>query len=287
MNVIAIDQENKGLVMMVNERDIVEPFDVGNLPPGGGIVVGDGNCWKPSNGKSKSQFMTQVELDDLTAKLRANGYTPITVANKLASTVQQNSVYNQADAVIALNEYAVAQVKAHGSFDSGHEVRASRGDISFGQRAVVSDDFLIVQNSGGYDSPWMEDVIRIAFEALDKNDRPLFDLKKTKPSVGSHRRLAAVAITVFDPWTGQLREYKGKPWGTQFIVRRVLGLNGVMRGTGPNAPGNPMRAALRCVGRRWGAKINREERAQFDKLIRVLIRAFRENGPIRPVSTEA
>ena len=253
-NVVAIDQENKTLVMMVNDREEVEPFDVDNLPEGGGIVVGDGNCWKASNGKSKSQFMTQAELDELTATLRAKGYKPITVANKLANTVQQNSVYEPKEAVIALNDYAVELVERNGSFDSGHEVRASRGDISYGQRAIVTDDFLTVQNSGGYDSPWMEDVLSIAFATLAKSDRPLFRMAKTTSKVTSARCLAAIAVAVFDPWTGNVRTYNGNPWGMGFIVRHVLGLNGAMRGTGMLAPGNPMRAALRFTGKRWGAK---------------------------------
>jgi hypothetical protein len=150
----------------------------------------------------------------------------------------------------------------------------------------VSNDFLILQNSGGYESPWMEDVLQIAFNALAKDDRILFRMKKTKATVTSPRALAAVAIAVYDP-DGKLREYNGKPWGTGFIVRRVLGLNGVMRGTGSLAPGNPMRAALRYTGRRWGDKVNREERSHADRLTRDLIRAFRAHGPIRPVITEA
>jgi len=287
MNVVAIDQENKTLVMMVNERDHVEPFDVGKLPPGGGIVVGDGNCWKPSNGKSKSQFMTQAELDDLTAKLRANDYQPITVANKLASTVQQQSIYGQDDAVIALNEYAVAQVARNGSFDSGHEVRASRGDLSHGERDKVTGDFLTIQNSGGYESPGMEDIVNIAWVTLDPEDYSMFNLQVRNPICTSPNKLAAIAVAVYDPWTGQLREYNGKPWGTGFIVRRVIGLNGVMRGTGKEAPGNPMRAVLRKLGRAHGDKIDRNARAHLDYLVRDMILAFRSYGPIRPVSTEA
>lgn len=272
---------------MVNNRDEVEPFSVDNLPDGGGIVVGDGNCWKPNNGRSKSQFMTQAELDELTAALRAKGYRPITVANKLANTVQVQSPYSKDEAVIALNEYAVELVRRTGSFDSGHEVRASRGDISFGERTTVVNDFLTIQNNGGYDSPWMEDVIQIAFDTLSKEDRPLFRLKKTICQVTSPRALAAIAVAVYDPWTGQLRTYNGKPWGMGFIVRRILGLNGVMRGTGVLAPGNPMRAALRYVGKRYGDKIDKASRAKEDKLTRVLIRAFQSHGPIRPAYTES
>ncbi len=286
-NVIAIDQENYQLVMTINGGDEITLFDVKSLPSGGGIVVGDGNCWAPSNGRSKSQFLSQDELDSLIAELTDSGYRAITVANKMARSIQFQYGLEQAKAVIGLGKYARNQVNLHGSFDSGHEVRQFRGDISYGQRKIVTDDFLMVQNSGGYESPWMDDAISIAFDALDKDDRPLFDIKKTMLKVNSPRRLAAIAVAVYDPWTGKLREYHGKPWGMGFIIRHVIGLNGVMRGTGEKAPGNPMRAALRCVGRRYGDKVNAPERAHFDKLCRDLIRAFQKHGDIRPVSTEA
>ena len=298
------------LVMTVNGGKEVWVFNVDDLPPGGGIVVGDGNCWKPSNGKSKSQFMTDAKLDELTGKLRAAGYVPITVANKLAGDIQRRSDFDPSDAVIALGEYAMRQVASRGSFDSGHEVRASRGDISFGQRAIVSDDFLVLQNSGGYNSEWMEDVIAIAHDCLaidydaddmhkghaaykacskeDKNlievvryELNLFNLSPHGTLNGAARLLAAVAILVYD-LDGKLRMHNGKPWGMGFIVRHVLGLNGVMRGTGLLAPGNPMRAALRRAERSW-SEIHQDERAHTDKLIRDLIRAFRAHGPIRPV----
>jgi hypothetical protein len=327
LNVIAIDQEGHTLVMTVNGSQDKVPFDPDSLPVGGGIVVGDGNCWKPNNGKSASQFLTEEELDDILASLAAQGYRAITVATKLARDVQIRSGYAQPDAVIALGEYVVDQVSRNGSFDSGHPVRPDGGDNSFGQRLTVTDDFLYVQNSGGYDSPFIEDIIEIAWATLEhksqwdklskeerravlsKKERPgltekerahfkkqlddmktsdaqLFSFKKTMPVVDSPRRLAAVACAVYDPFSGQLRTHDGKPWGVSFIVRRVIGLCGAMRGTGPKAPGNPMRAALRYVGKRSGDKVNRAERARTDKLVRELIRAFQAHGAVRPADTE-
>jgi hypothetical protein len=67
--------------------------------------------------------------------------------------------------------------------------------------------------------------------------------------------------------------------GTNFIIRHVIGLNGMMTGTGSRSPGNPMRAVLRSLGRGNDPK----ERAERDRLVPVLIRAFRKHGPVRPV----
>lgn len=308
-NVIAIDQEEGKFVMTINGDDVKLPFDPNSLPLGGGIVAGDGNCWKTNNGKSKSQFMSSSELDELTATLHLNGYRAIVVANMLAHKIQLSYRLTQADAVIGLGKYAMAQVAMHGSFDSGHEVRPNPypdNDNSFGERQIVTDDFLRVQNDGGYNSPWMADVIEIAFHTFDDADRRLFGFTaKSKPSISNPFKLAAIAVAVYDPWTGKLRMHEGKPWGLGFITRRIIGLNGLGRGTGPNAPGNPMRAALRAIGGRcWLPSdlgelkpkgnpvrkqdcINRAERAHFDRLIRDLIRAFQMHGDIRPVMMEA
>jgi hypothetical protein len=304
MNIFAIDQEDHSLVF-TGDGEIQETLNVDTflkfldlLPSGPGLVIGDGNAWAVQNEYSVSQFgwKSQDDLDYFLAELNRRGYRAITIPNRLAKVLYHRYDMEQADAVLALWIHADKIVKMYGSFDSGHEVRGVRGDNSFldpvasgkygrdvFNREVVVRDFLRLQNTGGYDSPFGEDIVNIAWHALGKDERALFDLKKTMPKVNSLRRIAAVAVAVYDPRTGQLRTYKGRPWGTNFIVRRIIGLNGMMTGTGSRAPGNPMRAALRAVGRRWGDKCDAEERAQFDKLVRVLIKAFRAYGSVRPV----
>jgi hypothetical protein len=302
-NIVAIDQEDHSITVTMNgeTRSSFDPFGF-DFPDGGGIVVGDGNVWGVQNPLSVSQFCWKTEQEKyrFVAHLAAQGYRAIEVHNKLARRVTFTYNCKRPEAVLALWRYADELVARNGSFDSGHEVRPSRGDISHGQRAIVTRDFLRVQNDGGYESLFMQDVVQVAFMALAKEDRPLFDLRKTKAAVVSPRRLAAIACAVYDPYSGQLRTHNGKPWGMQFIVRRVIGLNGTMRGTGEHAPGNPMRAALRFAGGRYAAPdslgkikhngkpilkqdlINRQERTRTDYLIRDLIRAFQAHGPIRP-----
>lgn len=291
VNVYALDQEGLSLVW-TNDGKQQHKLDVdkflANLEPGGGFIVGDGNAWGVRNPRSASQFGWQKpeDLDDFLDYIRSEGYKAITIPNKLANTLQFRYGMEAPDAVFGLFWDVTEQVATTGRYDSGHPVRASRypgNDNSFGERANVVLDFLKVQNFGGYESPFIEDVIQIAFDALPKNDRELFDLKKTMPKVNSPRRIAAVACCVYDPKTGQLRTHNGKPWGINFIVRRIIGLNGMMTGKGVRAPGNPMRAALRCVGRRYGEKVNRDERARFDKLVRDLVKAFQAHGPVRHV----
>jgi hypothetical protein len=187
------------------------------------------------------------------------------------------------NAIWALYDYAVDTVQRTGRFDTGTRPGPSRGDNSFGQRAVVSDDFLRLQNNEGYVSPFAEEVVQIAFDALDREDRPRFNLclnKRALSSNGSFRLLAAVAVCTHDPYTGEIRrDPSGKPWGLVFITKRIIGLNGQMRGMGDKAPGNPMRAALRRANRYWD-KNDPEERSRMDRLVRVLIRAFQEHEVI-------
>lgn len=287
----AVDQEDGGLVYTTDglsyEELIPEKF-LAMLPAGGGIVVGDGNCWGVQNEVSVSQFgwKTKDDRASFLAALAAKDYKAVTIPNKLANTLFQRYSLTQAEAVLALWLFTEKQVTEHESFDSGHEVRPPQyenNDNSYGERVPVVRDFLRVQNAGGYASPFAEDVIHIAFKALGKDDRPLLDFAKTIEKIGSPRRVMAIAVCVFDPFTGELRTHNGRAWGTGFIVHRIIGLNGMMTGRGVKAPGNPMRAALRVTGKRHGDKVNCEERSHFDKLVRHLIAAFRANRTVRPV----
>lgn len=290
-NVVALDQENGVIVAVVNgdKSTIFDPKHF-SLPNGGGVVVADGNVWKERNSTSTSQYCWKTKEDRkaFLELLEQSGYRAIQVSNKLASDVMY--MYPQYEmksehAVAALYDYVREQTNKTGRFDSGHPVRESRGDISHGERAIATNLFLRLQNEYEYNTPFIEDVIRIAYSALNRNDRSLFDLKKTKVKVGSPRRLAAVAVCVWDE-NGSLRMYKGKPWGIGFITRRIIGLSGVMRGTGDTAPGNPMRAALRFIGGRSRKKnkVNPEQRSRLDKCVRILIRAFDKNGAITPLT---
>ena len=310
VHIVTLDQEQKALVAVINGSApaVFDPAaDIDRLPQGGGYVVADGNAWAVRNELSQSQYCwpTQDALDAFLNELSDRGYRAVTVANKLANTVYQRSEYDQADAVRALYDYVHAQTSVgkgrdlpgdpddqgqqvlgcgsctrHYAFDSGHPVRPARGDKSFGQRDIVSAHFLRVQNTDGYTSAFAQEIIDAAWHALDRDGRKLFNLAIRTPTCSSPNRLMAVASCTHDPFTGQLRTHNGQPWGVGFITRHVIGLSGAMRGTGEGAPGNPMRAVLRVLGRRHGDKVNREERAQMDRYVRVLIRAFQERGDI-------
>jgi hypothetical protein len=270
------------------------------LPEGGGIVVADGNTWSVRNDLSVSQYCWPDEESRATflAALDERGYKAISVSNKLTESLYRSAGMTQPLAVVALYHYAARLVEANGSFDSGHAVRPSRGDNSFGQRRTVVEDFLRLQNTNGYDSPFADDVVKIAWAALTPELRPLFRLNKRsaicKPA--DRNRLMAVAVCTHDPRTGVRRTHQGRAWGMGFITRHIIGLNGVMRGTGERAPGNPMRAVLRILGRRHSDKINAAERSDMDRSIRIIIRALQAppqlscasaSSSTGPVATEA
>ena len=316
MNVIALDQEDKTLVGTIDGETFFQAdkqnFDW--LPDGGGHVVADGNAFGVRNELSASQFCFENEADReaFVQYLESRGYVVRSIANHLAYPIRLRYGYEPKDAALALWKYAKEQLSHGGRFDTGHRPRTSQGDISFGVRALVERDFLRLQNSGGYNSPFIADVVEIAFGSLSKEDRSFFDLNKTWPKntpqdwtplelLGSARRISAVAACVYN-LDGTLRLGPDGPLGTNFIVRNVIGLNGAMKGTGDKAAGNPMRAALRCIGARSispvngvipelktnGKKVRKQdlvnpaERTHMDKLVRTMIKAFRAHGPIRP-----
>lgn len=292
----------------VDDLSLPHLFDpvrhLNQLPVGGGIVVADGNTWSVRNELSVSQYCwaDEVSRADFIEALAERGYRAINVANKLTESLYRRNGLPQALAVVALYRYAHAQVSSsrgrpsagqaaspsalpcgceeHWSFDSGYPVRPSHGDISFGMRRDVTQSFLRLQNNDGYQSAFAADVVDIAWTALDREGRQCFNLKLTKPTCDSRNRLMAVAACTHDPDTGQMRTYQGKPWGVGFITRHIIGLNGTMRGTGLRSPGNPMRAVLRVLGRRHGAKVNRDERAALDRATRTLIRALQQHPMI-------
>ena len=307
-NIVALDQERKAIVAVVNGGMpvIFDPVrDVANLPTGGGYVVADANVWAVRNDLSKSQYCweTEADRDAFVNALESAGYRAIVVANMLAKTLYMRQGLPQSDAVRALYTYVHDQVSSpkgrsaaplttslgcgtctyHWTFDSGHPVRppaAGSVDQSFGQRRIVARDFLRLQNDGGYESDFAQDALAVAWAAWTPEQREAMGLKKTRPT-GQANRVAAIAVCTHDPDTGQLRTHEGAPWGRNFIMRHLIGLNGVMRGTGPLAPGNPMRAQLRLCGRRHGAKTNRESRALMDQAVRVAIHALQQH-PVLP-----
>lgn len=312
-NIVALDQEQGGILAVVNGAspalfDPLDPAHLAGLPAGGGYVVADANTWAVRNQFSQSQYCwaTEPARAAFLAALAALGYRSMVVANKLANSLYVSSGHSQADAVIALYDYVHHQIADpkgrpmpvgtgpvlgcgacthHWSFDSGHAVRptaAATIDISCGQRKLVARDFLVAQNDGGYVSAFADDAIAIAWAALDRPGRAALNLKKTRPeAAGSRNRLLAVAVCTHDPATGVLRTHQGRPWGVGFITKRVIGLCGTMRGTGERAPGNPMRAVLRVLGRRSGTKANPAERAVTDRAVRTVIRALQQH-PVLP-----
>lgn len=272
------------MAVVINGDDTFEiktPFDL-ELPAGGGFIVADGNVWGASNGLSISQFVWD-SIDERQKFLDAvveQGYRCLSVSNKYAASQYFKRGYSQADAVKALYEEVAEQVATNGRFDSGKPVRESRGDVSFGERANVTMDFLRLQNAGGYESDFVNHAVEIAWNGLDKRGKQLFNLQVRAPKCTSPNRLCAVLVCTHDPETGERREYNGRPWGLRFITRNILCLNGTMMGTGPLSPGSPMRAVLRILGRRWGDKVNREERAELDRYVKVLIREFQKHPKI-------
>lgn len=328
-NLVALDQEDLVLVAVINaERhwdpgapasddhpaDVFDPWrHLEQLPDGGGLVVGDANVWGVRNGLSVSQYCwpSDAERARFVAALAERGYRAVVIANKLAQTLYQRAGIPQSQAVVALADYLHAQVAGEGpgelwcgcathrEFHSGHAVRAPRGDRSFGQRDVVVRDFLRLQNQWGYDTAFAEDVVAIADAVLARDDRSLrplrgqLMLKKTRPEcdVAKRNRLMAVAVCTHDPQTGARREHAGRPWGVDFITRRVIGLSGATRGTGANAAGNPMRAVLRSLGRRPGTPgrgaVDRAARADLDRAVRLLVTALLQHPDLRSVDWPA
>lgn len=302
-NIVTLDQEKRGLVAVLDGADAV-PFDttldLDLLPVGGGLVIADANVWSVNTGKSQSQYCwpTSESRETFLAALAERGYTAVLVPNVLANRLYLAYGFKQADAVSALYAYAHDQVRRpvrdgepqascgcthHGTFDSGHPVRESAGDNSYGVRAEATDAFLFLQNSGGYESPFAEAVTRLAWENLDRAGRDLFSIQVRTPTCKAPARLMAVAACTHDPLTGQLRTHQGRPLGKQFITRRVIGLNGMMRGTGEGAPGNPMRAVLRIRGiRSVGRKhaVDKEARAELDRYVGQLITLLQRHGDL-------
>lgn len=315
-NIVTLDQEGRGLVAVVNGGPVRDfhPDDVDDLPAGGGYVVADANVWQVRNDRSQSQYcFADVDTRDrFIAELEARGYRARLVSNKHAQTLYVRRQMAQADAVVALYDEVHRQVRAvdgapivvpgepllgcgtctsHTTFDGGRRVR-DRGDHidrSFGQRARVVDDFLLLQNAGGYDSAFLDAAVEAVWSHLDRDQRALLNMKKrvARCHPKDRNRLASIVVCTHDPITGELRRHDGAPWGRAFITRRVIGLNGTMRGTGPRTPGNPMRAVLRILGRRsWTAKANkidRAERAALDACVRAAIRALQAHGTLPAV----
>lgn len=283
MNIIALDQEIKGIAAIVNgERIQIGTVKDLQLPPGGGVIVADTNVWAVSNGLSQSQYCFD-DLNDRQKYLDSfadDGYKSISISTKYARGLYLKRGYTQEDAVQALYDEVEDQIDRNGRFDSGRPVRETRGDISFGMRDMVTLDFLRIQNSGGYDSDFLNNAVEIAWNSLDKEGKQLFNLKIRTPETNSPNRLAAVLVCTHNPEDGLRREYNGKPWGKRFITRRILCLNGMMQGTGNLSPGSPMRAVLRILGRRWGDKINKEERARLDWYVKQLIDVFQKHEKI-------
>ena len=284
-NIIAVDQELHGLAVVKNgKRTQIDSFDDLKLPKGGGVIVADGNAWSIFNGKSKSQyaFDTAEDREKFLADAADQGYKSISVSNKYARLQYLKTGHSQPDAVEALYAEVKSQIKTIGRFDSGKPVRENRGDVSYGMRDMVSQDFLLLQNSGGYESDFMKSAVEIAWNALDKRGKQLFNLKIRTPETSSPNRLAAVLVCTHNPETGERREHNGKPWGMGFITRRILCLNGTMQGTGSLSPGSPMRAVLRILGRRHSGNglINRDERAEMDRYVKTLIREFQKHETI-------
>jgi len=282
-----MDQERKGLDVIVNGADPIYVTDPHSLilPSGGGVIVADGNVWGLPNGLSVSQFVwtDKEDRNDFIESAVAQGYACRSVNTKYAEGLYKIRKMEPEDAVIALYDKVKASYDEKGRYDSAKAVRDSRGDISFGQQQIVVGDFLRIQNLDNYDSDFMRNGIQIAWDALDKPGREMFGMTKTLPKMGANKtpnRIAAVLACTHDPATGERREFNGLPWGKQFIIRRVIGLSGMMRGTGPTAPGNPMRAVLRILGRRSTNSINVEERKQMDKYVAQLIDAFQQHPTI-------
>ena len=310
VNVVAIDQENRGIVAVVNSgptTPMTPSTFAAQLPSGGGIVVGDANVWSVRTPFSVSQYCwsTQADLDEFVEALAAAGYQAVVVANKFANNLIAKHKVVQAEAVRALCAEVHDQLErsaravqtapagsglpcgcaAHGTFDGGHVLRPSRGDRSFGQREVVSRSFLRLQNTGGYQSPFAEDIIQLAWEHLDGEGREVFGMLKTRPECKVPSKLMAIAVCTHYPGTGELRMRDGQPWGLNFIVRHVIALNGNMSGTGARTAGNPMRAVLRVRGIRAPGRrlpVDKAARARLDLYVRELIRVFQEHGPVRP-----
>lgn len=283
-NIIALDQENHGIAVVINGGDTFEIQRVEDLrlPPGGGLIIGDGNVWGVANDLSVSQFVfpSAQAREVFVAAAAAQGYKCRSVSNKYARTQQLKRSYNAVDAVRGLYEEAERLVSESGRFDAGKPIRESRGDVSFGKRTEVTVDFLRLQNAGGYESPFVQKGIEIAWNALDAQGKKLFNLQMRNPVCTSPNRLTAVLVCTHNPEDGKRREYQDRPWEMRFITRNILCLNGTMMGTGVRSPGSPMRAVLRVLGRRWGDKVNSTERSQTDKYIRVLVREFQKHNYI-------
>jgi hypothetical protein len=307
-HIVTLDQEQRGLVAVVDggpTRPFTPAVDLGDLPDGGGLVVADRNTWAVRNPRSQSQYCwgSQRELDDFLLELAVRGYRAVSVANKHANTLYVRFGLPQTDAVTALALHVHASIAEpappgsdptfacgcarHRSFDGGSTVTpGSSGTIdrSFGQRAVVANDFLVLQNrAGGYDCPFVDGAVNVVWAGLSGDQRDLLGLKKTRPEAKlSRNKVAALAVCTHDPRTGKRRTHNGGPWGVGFICDRVIGLNGTMRGTGPRAPGNPMRAVLRNLGRgRHPERLN-----AVDTAARAAIRALRASD-LPPVDTSA
>lgn len=300
-NVIALDQEKRGIVAVVNGAAQVafDPDrDLARLPAGGGWVVADINTWAVRNDYSQSQYCWAdgASLDAAVAALAEAGYKAWVVDNKLTNDLYRRAGLPATHAATALYGYARAQIDRLGRLDTGHPVRVGRHDViidrSFGQRERVVRDFLRLQNFDEYANDFMDDAVAIVAGALEPDDRPLLNLNKRGATTGakSRNRVAAVAACTHDPATGlRRRRDDGELWGTTFITRRVLGLHGVARGTGLGGAGTPMRAVLRLRGNRNDipnakgniTRIDRDERRRADRAVLVAIRALQAHD-LRP-----
>lgn len=322
-NIIALDQEEGGLVAVVNGvryPDLFHPAsDAGTtllavLPAGGGLIVADTNAWQVRNELSVAQFAWS-DYEDLTRFLAGageRGYACRSIPNRLARTLYLRAQLPTTHAAEALYRYGVTQVQCSpgATFDAGQPVRitSTGSDNSFGHRAGVVRDFLRQQNLYAYDTPFGDDVVTIARASLSRRELALLNVSISKDGsascTGSKRnRLIAVAVCTHDPETGMRRGYEGRPWSGNFIVRRLLGLNGTTSGVGTRTAGNPMRATLRMRSQRaislhdvkdpvtkkaTGAtelrnKINAAERRESDAAVRALIRALQAHPRVSSV----
>lgn len=322
-NVVALDQEGRGLIACVNGSP-TEPFDVATgiaaLPAGGGWIVADVNSWSVRNELSASQFCfpDTAALETFLKEAAAAGWRCMSVTNHIARSLYTREGLPQTAAALALHRYVHRQVTGlercprrpgieagrtvasstapgalacgcvvvSGHLDAGRLVTVGerRGDNSQGMRRRVTVDFLRLQNDGGYESGFAQDVITIAWNGLDSRGKDLFHLKKRTPTCDSPNRLMAVAVATHDPATGAIRTYQGRPWGRKFIVHNILGLNGRMKGSGASGAGSPMRAVLRILGRRHGDRIDVAERAELDRYVRDLVRLLQQHPRLRPAT---
>ena len=284
-NIIVVDQE-QGKIVMTRDGKTVDDFDPARLPAGGGYIVGDTNVLAVQNETSVSQYgwKDSDARRRFLALAHAQGYRVLSVSNKHANKAKRRYDPDGPKALELLTLHADVREKIArtGRYDSGRPVTGvdSAGvDSSHGERDKASLDFLRIQNGGKkYDCDFVRMAIAVAHSALDKYGKTLFGLQVRKPVSKSPNKIVAVAVAVLDS-TGRPRTFNGRLFGIGFITRNVLGLNGTISGV--KNGGSPMRAVLRVLGRRSKpGKIDKAERAAFDRYVKTLIHAFQATYPV-------